>query len=137
MAQGSVGPPARPPDDIDGTPVQPASAADLAAIQFAAEAETFERRLASYLLSRADVQEQIRVVVAAVWERANDEQRRALGTDDFGTPGAVGAELGLLRRIVESGNARERMTMFYLAIHTRTLERLLGQDFGRAPRSAP
>ena len=99
---------------------------DLRAIRYREEAEDFERRLSSYLLGRPDVVEQVRTLIAAIWDRASSEQRRRLGAEpDQGFAGAVGVELGALSRVVESGNVRELMAMFFLSSHHNVLYELL------------
>jgi hypothetical protein len=61
--------------------------------------------------------------------RADDSQRRRFGGDPHeGVPGAVGTELGLLRRVVESGNPRERIALFFYAMHNFVVGELLGVD---------
>ena len=122
-----------PPARIDGRPLAPAAPVDLMAIRFATEAALFEKRLGGFLLRQPDVQRQIEVIVTELWARADDRQRRQFGGDPRdGVPGAVGTELGLVRRVVESGNPRERLALFFYAMHNYVVGDLLGVNVDKS-----
>ncbi|MFJ4153067.1 hypothetical protein ACIP10_36680 [Streptomyces galbus] len=86
----------------------------LARIQYLHEAERFEQRLGHYLGGHQGANEQLGVLLRAVWERAVAAGRwRELGTDDTAVDGAVGRDRARLEAVVESGNLRERLSMLY------------------------
>ena len=105
-------------------------------VQKAAE---FERALAPYLAGRPDVNEQVRVLVEAVWSRTtSDEQRRRFGTTDPRVAGMVGTDPQVLRRVVESGNLRERLALLYFGLTSKEnslmIAEMLGVQLKRSPQ---
>ncbi|MER7277853.1 hypothetical protein ABT369_25770 [Dactylosporangium sp. NPDC000244] len=126
-APPGLGPAAAPPPmGPDGPVGGPAAAEDLAAIRYLESAQRFERRLAVYLLTRPDVTAQLRTIVRAIWDRADAWQRRRMGRAAGNQPGTVGAEYGVLERVVETGNLRELMAMYFVALADGLVYEMLG-----------
>ena len=99
-------------------------------------AAEFEQALARYVVDLQKVNEQVRVLVEAVWSRTTSkEQRRRFGTTDHKIAGMVGTDLEALGRVVESGNLRERLAFLYSGMTSKDNNRVLVEMLGGLPRS--
>ncbi|MGW5848688.1 WXG100-like domain-containing protein [Streptomyces sp. NPDC055254] len=107
-----------------------ASIEDRARIRYLEESQAFERRLADYLATRDDVNAVAETMAQNIWRRVPREKRGRLGTDDAAMPGSVGTKEEQLRRVVQVGNLRERMTLIFCAISSQVLPQSLGHAIG-------
>ncbi|MGW0513164.1 hypothetical protein ACWD1W_28635 [Streptomyces olivaceoviridis] len=96
----------------------PAPESDLAAIEYATAAASFEKRLGRYLMERPQALEATRKVAQAVWDvlQENDPGKlHMLGSLSDSAVGGVGVDVETLRKVVGSGNLRELSTLLYNA----------------------
>ncbi|ALO99058.1 hypothetical protein SHL15_8090 [Streptomyces hygroscopicus subsp. limoneus] len=96
----------------------PAPESDLAAIEYATAAASFEKRLGRYLMERPQALEATRKVARAVWDvlQENDPGKlHMLGSLSDSAVGGVGVDVETLRKVVGSGNLRELSTLLYNA----------------------
>ncbi|MGW3458334.1 hypothetical protein ACWDE9_01670 [Streptomyces olivaceoviridis] len=96
----------------------PAPESDLAAIEYATAAASFENRLGRYLMERPQALEATRKVAQAVWDflQENDPGKlHMLGSLSDSAVGGVGVDVETLRKVVSSGNLRELSTLLYNA----------------------
>ncbi|MFD8757031.1 protein-glutamine glutaminase family protein [Kitasatospora sp. NPDC059577] len=124
--------PAREPDPVprsealDSAP--PAEPGDLRRIRYREQAEAYERRLATHLLERADVQREVKKVVDLAWAMTtNDKDRTQFGSRSTGTTGMVGTDRHMLQEVVDRGNLRERMALLYNGYTSNHFAKLVRQ----------
>ncbi|MFC7924313.1 WXG100-like domain-containing protein [Streptomyces cinereoruber] len=84
-----------------------------------------ERALGEYLTRREDVQEQVRTLVEAAWEKLPHGERHSLGSTKKTGSGSVGTGLGTLEEVVRNGNIREQMHLLVTGAHD-PVRKLLG-----------
>lgn len=96
-----------------------------ARVRYLEEGERFEERLGWYLGDHEAANDQLEVMVRAVWDRAvAADVWQGLGSADFTVDGTVGTGRDQLLAVVESGNLRERMGLLWVG--ARTISGLLG-----------
>ncbi|MFF1794026.1 hypothetical protein ACFVXQ_07305, partial [Kitasatospora sp. NPDC058263] len=124
--------PVREPDPVpmnavlDAAP--PASPGDLRRIAYREHAEAFERRLATHLLQREDVQREVKKVVDLAWAMTTgDKDKVKFGSRSTGTTGMVGTDRHLLQEVVDRGNIRERMALLYNGYTSNHFAKLVRQ----------
>ncbi|MER6693430.1 hypothetical protein [Streptomyces minutiscleroticus] len=94
-------------------------------IRYLEQAELFERRLGDHLADRPEINDQIAVMAAELFRRADAAGRwRELGSDDPTVDGVVGVDRDRIEAVVASGNLRERMGLLWVG--ERTTSDLLG-----------
>ncbi|MFD5462940.1 protein-glutamine glutaminase family protein [Kitasatospora sp. NPDC127059] len=87
---------------------------DLRHIQYLEHAQAFERRLATHLLGREDVQREVKKAVDLAWRMTTgDKDKAKFGSRSTGTTGMVGTDRHMLQEVVDGGNLRERMALLY------------------------
>ncbi|MBW5483110.1 WXG100-like domain-containing protein [Streptomyces bambusae] len=84
-----------------------------------------ERPLGEYIAGNQAVQRQVQRLVQAIWDRADEAQRRSLGYDENSGSGSVGKNLADLQQVVTEGHIREQMYMLGAAVHGDVLKQLL------------
>ncbi|MFJ9431505.1 hypothetical protein ACIRQY_17850 [Streptomyces sp. NPDC101490] len=100
---------------------------DLVRIRYMQESEAFERRLADHLFDLAPVQEMAAFLARAVVGTFRGTPfYEHLSQPSRSVPGAVGTRSSEWERVAASGNARERMTLFFQAIASTALPTLVG-----------
>ncbi|MEU9381312.1 hypothetical protein AB0D38_10070 [Streptomyces sp. NPDC048279] len=105
----------------------PAQAWVRARVRYLEEAERFERRLGRYLGGHKAANEQLGLLVHAVWSRAVAAGRwKELGSTDPSIDGTVGVDRDRLQAVVDFGNLRERMAMLWVG--GRLISDLLGRS---------
>ncbi|MFG3345741.1 hypothetical protein ACGF1Z_11850 [Streptomyces sp. NPDC048018] len=124
-----------PPDQAppgEGPPgwARDASIEDQVRIRYLQASETYERRLAAHLSQLTEVRELARVLSQTLWSKLKDRPRvhEELGTKSIEMPGAVGADREALKRVVNEGNLRERMTLFFNSISSLALPQRIQQN---------
>ncbi|UUU44120.1 hypothetical protein [Streptomyces sp. NBC_00162] len=115
------------PGDSGSVNAPDASIEDRVRIRYLEESQTYERRLADYLAGRDDVKQVAKTLAETVWRRLPRDKRGKLGSNEATMPGIVGNKEPELRRVVQTGNLRERMTLVFHAISTQVLPAALNQ----------
>ncbi|MFD4395793.1 hypothetical protein [Kitasatospora sp. NPDC058478] len=105
----------------------PAWPDDLQRMRYLDHAEAFERRLATYLLGREDVQREVAKLVRTAWDLTAKKDKSSLGTRFTTVTGMVGTDRHMLERVVEQGNIRERMALLYNGYTSHHFARLIGE----------
>ncbi|MEW2288535.1 hypothetical protein [Streptomyces sp. NPDC047841] len=106
----------------------PAPESDLAAIEYATAAASFEKRLGRYLMERPQALEATRKAAQAVWDvlqENNPGKLYMLGSLSDSAVGGVGVDVDTLRSVVSSGNLRELSTLLYNATSHSALAPLI------------
>ncbi|MGW4034154.1 hypothetical protein ACWEFL_33495 [Streptomyces sp. NPDC004838] len=102
-------------------------------VRYLEEAETFEKRLGHYLADHPGLNDQIGVMTAELFRRADAAGRwRELGSDDPTVDGAVGVDRDRIEEVAVSGNLRERLAMLWTGL--RTTADLLGLPLQAPPQ---
>ncbi|MGW6461186.1 hypothetical protein ACWF94_35550, partial [Streptomyces sp. NPDC055078] len=102
-------------------------------VRYLAEAETFEERLGHHLADDPALNDQIGVMTAELFRRADAAGRRhELGSDDPSIDGAVGTDRDRIEEVAVSGNLRERLAMLWMGL--RTTADLLGHPLSAPPQ---
>ncbi|MFE5300892.1 hypothetical protein [Streptomyces sp. NPDC056632] len=119
-----------PPGEGPPAWARDASIEDQVRIRYMQASEAFERRLAAHLSQLPAVRDLARLISHVLWSKLKDRPRvhEELGTDSLEMPGAVGADREALKRVVNEGNLRERMTLFFNAISSLALPQRIQQD---------
>ncbi|MFD7450593.1 hypothetical protein [Kitasatospora sp. NPDC059827] len=106
----------------------PAAPEDLRSIRYLEEAEAYERRLATHLLQREDVQREVKKAVDLAWAMTTgDKDKAKFGSRTPGTTGMVGTERHMLQEVVDRGNLRERMALLYNGYTSNHFAKLVRQ----------
>jgi hypothetical protein len=110
-----------------------ASLEDLAAIRYEEEADLFEDQLAQYLMTREDLNNEVGVMVRALWEHATQDpqtagQVRAFGSAEIMLAGTVGNSVEALRQVAYSGNIRERAAFLFFGVSSGLISELLEEE---------
>ncbi|MER8236240.1 hypothetical protein [Streptomyces sp. NPDC094049] len=87
-----------------------------------------ERALGEHLAQRADVHNQVRLLVKAAWDKLSVDERRKLGTAQNTGSGSVGDSLDTLKEVVENGNIREQMHLLVTGVHGPLMKQLVGNS---------
>ncbi|WMX43819.1 hypothetical protein RGF97_01595 [Streptomyces roseicoloratus] len=95
-------------------------------LAYAEASRDAERALGEYLTRHPDVQEQVRTLVRAAWDRLPADKRAELGTERNTGSGSVGDDPRTLQEVVEHGNIRERMHLLVTGVHGPLMKRLVG-----------
>ncbi|MEV4047988.1 hypothetical protein [Streptomyces sp. NPDC049744] len=95
-------------------------------IRYRDAALAFEFELGRYLAGQLELNELAGQILKAVWDKADDAQRARMGSNDAWSAGAVGTDRAELRRVVDSGNLRERQNM----IRNADTNHVFGELFG-------
>lgn len=94
-------------------------------IRYLQQAELFEERLGTHLADRPDLNDQIGVMTAELFRRADAADRwRELGSHDPSIDGAVGLDRDRIKTVAFAGNLRERMGLLWIG--EKTTSDLLG-----------
>ncbi|MFE7513524.1 hypothetical protein ACFU8I_20225 [Streptomyces sp. NPDC057540] len=122
--------PRRPDNDQEDLPswASDASLDDMDRIYYADAAVQYEKRLAAYLARREDVKDLAKELSRVLWDKLGQVEgiHKLLGTNSNESSGAVGADRTALEKVVEEGNLRERMALFFNAISSKTLGTRIG-----------
>ncbi|MFB7368032.1 hypothetical protein ACFC05_38200, partial [Streptomyces hydrogenans] len=122
--------PRRPADDQDDPPswASDASLDDMDRIYYADASVRYEKNLAAYLARRTDVKDLAQELSRVLWDKLRKVENihELLGTNSNESSGAVGADRAALKKVVEEGNLRERMALFFNAISSKALGTRIG-----------
>ncbi|GHJ94044.1 hypothetical protein SNE510_35630 [Streptomyces sp. NE5-10] len=122
--------PRRPADDQDDSPswASDASLDDMDRIYYADASVQYEKNLAAYLARRTDVRDLAQELSRVLWDKLHKVEKihEVLGTNSNESSGAVGTDPRALRKVVEEGNLRERMALFFNAISSKALGTRIG-----------
>ncbi|MFC9259158.1 hypothetical protein ACFT25_04895 [Streptomyces hydrogenans] len=124
--------PRRPANDQDDplSLASDASLEDMDRIYYADASVQYEKNLAAYLARRTDVKDLAQELSRVLWDKLHKVEKihEVLGTNSNESSGAVGTNPKALQKVVEEGNLRERMALFFNAISSKALGTRIGYN---------